>query len=357
MIAWWHSELGTEEAEAVKKVVLSNYVNEGPLTRQFEKEVGQFLKVPFVKAVPSGTVALSCALWALGVQPGDEVLVPDVTFIATAHAVQMIGAKPILVDVDNHTLNICCEDLVRKITPRTKGVIAVHVNGRAAPIEKLREIKHKHGLFIVEDAAEALGSRYHEQYLGGIFDVGCVSLAPSKVISTAQGGLLLTRSEELHNQFIRLKDHGRLSRAEAHHPGPGYNFKFTDIQAAIGIEQLKKLPTRLEKAKADHLFYHESLSGITDLEIMPFDLKRGEVPLWIDARSSRRDELLAFLKSKDIHPQPIWWPLHKQWFANDGRFPNGEKIGKEVFWLPSGPSCPLAAMRDTAAAVREFFRV
>jgi dTDP-4-amino-4,6-dideoxygalactose transaminase len=355
MIQWWHSELGKEEAEAASRVILSNYVNEGPLTREFEKQVGAFLNIPYVKAVPNGTVALSCALWAVGIKPGDEVLVPAVTFIATAHAVQMVGAVPVLVDVDQQNLNLSIADAQRKITAKTRGIIAVHINGRSADLQGLKALRERHSLFVIEDAAEALGSRNHEQYLGTVFDVGCVSLAPSKVISTAQGGLLLTHRRELHDRFVQLKDHGRLSRAEIHHPMPGYNFKFTDIQAAIGIEQMKRLPARLEKAKSDHLFYYENLKGIRDLEIMLFDLKAGEVPLWIDARSPRRAELLAHLKRKEIFAQPIWEPLHRSWIPSDGTFPNASRIGEEVFWLPSGPTCPMTTLETVAREVAGFF--
>jgi perosamine synthetase len=357
MIQWWNTDFGENEALAAAEVVRSGQLNEGPVTRKFEAIVAEYLKVKHVKAVPNGTIALATALWALKIGPGDEVLIPDVTFIATANAVRLVGAVPILVDVNRHDMNISMEDLEKKISRQTKAIIIVHINGRACDIEALRCLKQKYdNIPIIEDTAQGLGSCYHNAYLGTIFDVGTISLAPSKVISTGQGGLILTNSDQLRDQFIRFKDHGRLSRSEVHHPQPGFNFKFTDVQAAIGIEQFKRLPVRLEKAKSDYWFYKHKLKGIEELYIPDVQFHRGEVPLWIDAISIHRTKLLEYLKNKEIYPRPLWTSLHTEWLGQKGEFPNSLFLNDTAFWLPSGPCLAEKEMEIVASEIIEFFK-
>lgn len=356
MIQWWNTGFGENEAKAAYNLVLSGQLNEGSVTRKFESILADYLKVPFVKAVPSGTVALTMALWALGIKSGDEILVPDITFIATANAVHCVGAKPVFVDVDRHDFNISVEALEKKMSKKVKAVIVVHINGRACDIEGLKRFKQKYeNIPIIEDTAQGLGSRYFETYLGTIFDIGTISLAPSKVISTGQGGLLLTRNEKYHEQFIRLKDHGRLSRQELSHKAPGFNFKFTDLQAAIGIEQLKLLPERLAKAKQDYFFYKERLQDIPEIHMPPVNFGRNEFPLWIDAITEQRAPLFAYLESKKIYPRPIWGSLHREWYAQEGEFEASNYLNDTAFWLPSGPILPTRDMETVCQEVRHFF--
>jgi perosamine synthetase len=341
MIEWWNTSFGDKDAIAAMDVVKTNYLNEGEKTREFEGALSDVLHAEFVHAVPNGTVAIAIALWAAGVKPHDEVIVPDLTFIATASAVHMVGAKPVLVDIDLSNFSMCIDDLYLKINDNTKAIVVVHVNGRAASINKLKEIRNKKNIPIIEDASQCLGSKYKDQQLGTIFDIGTMSLAPSKVISTGQGGLVLTNTPELSEMIVRLKDHGRLNRSEAYHPVPGYNFKFTDIQAAIGLEQLKELPQRLDKAKADYLSYASSIKDMPELKMIPLKHSRGEVSLWVDCLSQEKEKIINFLNNKEIYPQPFWKPLHQHWLnLPSSHFPNSTRISEQGFWLPSGPSLP-----------------
>jgi perosamine synthetase len=357
IICWWNTGFGEAEATVAANVVRSGYLNEGSLTREFEKQLGEFLKVKFVKAVPSGTTAISIALWAVGIQPGEEVLVPNTTFMASASGIHMTGATPVLVDVYRHDFNINVDDLVSKISKKTRAILIVHINGRPADIARLQEIHQKYKIPIVEDTAQGLGSSHKGQFLGTIFDIGCISLAPSKVISTGQGGLVLTNSSALHDNVIYLKDHGRLARTEIHHPRPGYNFKFTDVQAAIGIEQIKVLPERLRKAKDDYTFYRESLRDVPGILVVPIDLEAGHIPLWIDTWVENRPALMAHLKSLEIYPQPFWEPLHQQWIPSKGSFPVSTEVCAHGMWLPSGPWGRIEDMRTVSQQIRKFLGV
>ena len=357
MIEWWNTTFGDNEAIAAMNVVKNNYLNEGRKTREFEVALSDELKIEFVHAVPNGTIAIAIALWAAGVKPQDEVIVPDLTFIATASAVHMVGAKPVLVDIDLSNFSMCIDDLYLKINDNTKAIVVVHINGRAARIDKLKEIRNKKNIPIIEDASQCLGSKYENQQLGTIFDIGTMSLAPTKVISTGQGGLILTNTPELSEKVVRLKDHGRLKRSEIHHPVPGYNFKFTDIQAAIGLEQLKELPQRLEKAKADHLFYASGLMDVPELKTVPINISGGEVPLWVDCLSQEKEKIINFLNKKEIFPQPFWKSLHQNWLnLPSSHFPNSTKVSEQGFWLPSGPALPSKDIDTVCREARNCFR-
>jgi perosamine synthetase len=219
----------------VAEVLDSNYLNEGEVTARFEKTLAELIGCKHVVAVTSGTSAIFLALAALGIGKGDEVIVPDVTFIATANAVTMTGARPILVDVDPLTLTMDPQALLRSITPRTKAVVPVHVSGRAADLNSIGQIARQHGFHVIEDAAEAFMSKFDGRCLGTFGIAGCLSFSPNKTITTGQGGAVLTDDGELNRRLRELKDQGRAVRGTGGddvHATVGYNFKFTNVQAA-----------------------------------------------------------------------------------------------------------------------------
>ena len=231
-IPWFEPSLDSDDAEAVRSTVLSTYVNEGTANRAFERILTEYFDVPYAVTTPSCTVAIALSLLATGVRHGDTVLVPDVTFVGTASAVRLTGAEPILVDVDPRTFNMDPADAARRIRPDTKAIVPVHLNGRPADLDALDVLARDKGLILVEDAAEALASRNAKGFLGTQSEAGCFSLAPTKVITTGQGGFVLTREQETRDRLVRLKDHGRLSRSSDVHPVTGFNFKVTDLQGA-----------------------------------------------------------------------------------------------------------------------------
>ena len=199
-IAWWNAHFGEPEVQRASATIRSNYLNEGALTRELEAKFATFLSAGHVDATPNGTVALALCLWALGIQPGEEVIVPDLTFIATANAVHMVGGRPVPVDVRSDDFTLSPEQTEAAITRKTKAIIVVHVNGRAVDLAAFQALRDKTGLPIIEDTAQGLGSKSGERYLGTIFDMAAISLAPSKIISTGQGGLVIT-NVALHVQI------------------------------------------------------------------------------------------------------------------------------------------------------------
>jgi perosamine synthetase len=272
-IPWWQPEVGAEERDRLLRVLDSNYLNEGEVTAEFERRVAALLGAPHAVATTSGTTAIFLALAGLGIGAGDEVLVPDLTFIATANAVTMAGATPVLVDVDPHTLNIDTAALARAATARTKAVVPVHVSGRAAAMAPILEAARRLRIAVVEDAAEALLSRHAGRYLGTFGAAGCFSFSPNKTMTTGQGGIVVTGDEALAERLRALKDQGRPVRGTGGndvHDTIGYNFKLTNLQAAVGLAQLDKLEGRVARLRDIYRLYAAGLAGTPCIRVLPF---------------------------------------------------------------------------------------
>lgn len=358
-IPWWSPQITGQEYILVKDVLDSNFLNDGDVTTRFEQEIAKLLCVKYAVAVTSGTAALFLALAAVGVGPGDEVIVPDVTFIASANAVKAAGAEPILVDIDPITLNIDPEAIKAAITSRSKAVMPVHVSGRSANQPAVMEIARAHDLFVIEDAAEAFMSAVDGSYLGTFGHAGCLSFSPNKTITTGQGGMILTNDDTLHTRLRELKDQGRAVRGTGGddiHYSVGYNFKLTNLQAAVGLGQLSALGYRLERQKHIYRVYAENLSGLNGISLPGFRLESGEIPQWTDALVEHRDELDCYLKSREVYCRRFWFPIHTQapYWQPDDRFPNSTRVIPHALWLPSAFTLSDDDVLTVCQHVKEF---
>ncbi len=358
-LAWWTPQIGEREHELVRQVLESGYLNDGELTAQFERQIAGLLGASFAVAVTSGTTAIALALAAVGVGRGDEVIVPDITFIATANAATLVGATPVLVDVDPNTLTIDPRAIAAALTPRTKAIVPVHVSGRAADMTAILALARAHGLRVVEDAAEAFCSRHLGRFLGTFGDCGCFSFSPNKTITTGQGGLVVTNDAALHARLRELKDQGRPVRGTGGddlHPTVGFNFKFTNLQAAVGIGQLEQLAARIERMCDVRRWYGEQLAGLDGISLFPFDLAGGEVPQWTDARVEHRDELDQQLAEQGIHCRRFWFPLHTQapYRRSDEAFPNSLRASRSALWLPSSFTLTRDDVTRVCSRIAEF---
>jgi len=358
-ISWWVPQVGAEERTLIAEVLDSNYLNDGDLTTRFEQALAARIGSKHVVTTTSGTTAIFLALAGLGVGHGDEVIVPDVTFIATANAVTMTGARPVLVDVNAATLNMDPHALGRAITPRTKAVVPVHVSGRSADLGSILDIARQHGLYVVEDAAEAFMSKLNGKCLGTFGIAGCISFSPNKTITTGQGGVVITNDDKLNNRLRELKDQGRPVRGTGGddvHPSIGYNFKFTNLQAAIGLGQLHYLDSRLARMQNIYRWYSRGLSGIDGISLPGFNLERGESPQWTDAFVDRRDELDRFLAENGIHCRRFWFPIHSQapYRLADTAYPNSTQMTRKALWLPSAFTLSEDDIARVCQHVRQF---
>lgn len=352
--------MGQEEYPLVKQVLESNFINEGEFTKNFEQKIAELVGAKYAIATTSCTIALFLALKALGVGKGDEVIVPDITFIATANAAELTGATPVLVDVEEATLNMNPEAFRAAITPRTKAVMPVHVSGRPAKIAEIMAIAREHNIVVVEDAAEALMCKHEGKYLGTFAEAGCYSFSPNKTITTGQGGIIVTDNPELELKIRQLKNHGIAGRGtggdDVHHT-IGYNFKFNNILSAVGLGQLTYLDHRLERMRRIYELYRDNLADVPEVHIYPADIAGGIVPLWTDIATDRRDELEAYLKSKNIDTRKYWYPIHRQpaYRGDDARFPVSTRAGARSLWLSSAYTLSDEDVLTVCGHIKEFF--
>lgn len=355
-IPWFLPQLGREEQEEVLKVLESNYINDGEVTRALERKISEYLGGGFCLAVTSGTVAITLSLIALGVGPGDEVIVPDFTFIATANAARLIGAEVKLVDIEPERFTIDSKKVEASITKKTKAVIAVDVNGRAADYEALEALCSHYELALVCDSAEALGSRYKGRYLGTYGDVGCFSLSANKTLTSGQGGLIITSNEKLYFRLKELKDQGRRyggTGGDDLHPVVGFNFKYTNLQAAVALAQFDRLSFRLDHFKKRDSLYRKLLGNCPTLTFPAFNDSSGEVLQWTDVLCKDREALAFTLKSHKIGFRSFWIPLHKQtpYLLPDEGFDTAIRVSEEGLWLPSSFELTEEEMRFIAEVI------
>ena len=302
-IPWFEPEFGEGERESVLAVLDSNFVNDGEVTQAFESRVASFVGAKHGLAVSNGTSAIALALMGLGVGPGDEVIVPDFTFIATANAVRLAGADVTLVDIEPHRFTIDMERLDDAVGTKTRAVVAVDINGRSANYEELVPFCHEKGLALVCDAAGSLGSKHGGQYLGTFGDAGCYSFSSPKAISSGQGGMIVTGDTNLFLRLRQLKDQGRQERGSGgddEHPAIGFNFKYTNLQAAIAMAQMDRLEARLAHFNERNLWYHKFFDGCEGLIFPGLPSRNGEVLLWRDALIEDREKVERYSRLREL---------------------------------------------------------
>jgi len=346
-----------EEADAVHRYMLSGgWVTEFRQTDEFERRLAAFTGAAHCVATTSGTVSLVLALLVLDVGPGDQVIVPNMTMIATANAARLVGADPVFVDVEAETLNIDISQVEAAVTPATRAVIHVSLNGRSNDLDALRALCGNYGLHLMEDAAQSLGSYFGDRHLGTIGDLGCLSFSPPKVISTGQGGAVLTNDGALAAKLRKVKDFGRTHGSHDIHDAIGYNFKFTDVQSVIGIEQMKKLPWRLQRKKEIWALYREKLADMGGVDLVDTNLDL-VAPWFVDVYVDDRDGLAEHLKDLGIGSRPVYPPVHSQraYGLDDLSFPVSERFSRRGLWLPSSSQLTDDQIVRVCDGVRGFF--
>jgi dTDP-4-amino-4,6-dideoxygalactose transaminase len=325
------------------------------VTAEFERCLAEFLGVPYVVATTSGSMAMLMSLLALGIGPGDEVIVPNRTWIATAHAPALLGAKVVLVDVERGRPIIDAKEIARRITPRTKAVMPAHLNGRSADMDEIGRIAREHSLHVVEDAAQALGSRNRSGLLGTQSDLGCFSLSVAKIIATGQGGFVATRDERLYRKLVSVRTHGVTDVIDPTWTRLGFNFRMTDVIASIGIVQLGRLSERIEKVRRIYARYAAAMPDLPFLRWIPVDIEAGEIPIYIEVLCDDRARLVRFLAERGIQTRPFYPDLDRaEYLGNAGDFPNSRPFGSQGLFLPSGPDQPLENVERVLHALRQY---
>jgi perosamine synthetase len=360
MILQMEPWFGAEEARAVNEYLKSGgWVTEFRKTREFEQAIEEFTGAKHCIVTNNGTISLSLGAMACGVQSGNDVLVPNYTMVATPNSVKMFGANPIFVDVDPLTLCMRLDLAEQALTKKTTAVMLVTPNGRypREGIDSWIAFATRHNLALIEDAAQSLGSHYPTGvHIGTVGHVGSFSFSAPKVISTGQGGAIVTNDDTIAERVRRLKDFGRSSGGTDVHDTIGYNFKFTDVQAVIGLAQMQKLSWRVDRKKQILERYQTKLSGVTPIEFFEQDLDH-TTPWFIDIRTQERDNLADFLRDRGIGTRPMYPPINAQKaYSCPGSYPASEEIGRNGLWLPSASQLSDEQIDTVCSALTEFYR-
>ncbi len=330
---------GDEEKQSLSEYMDGGgFVTEFKQTEVFENKIAEYVGAKHCIVVNNGTISLSLAALACGLQAGDEVIVPNYTMIATANSLKMFGIEPIFVDVEAATLCLDIACVREAITDKTKAIMFMSANGRypLVGIDAFEHLAAEHNLQLLEDAAQSLGSRYPDgRHIGTAGVAGSFSFSAPKIISTGQGGCVVTNDDVIADKVRKLKDFGRSGGGNDYHESLGLNFKFTDIQACIGIEQMKKLPWRVERKKEIYQRYQDQLATVEQITFFAQDLTH-TTPWFIDVIAESRDPLMAFLKNQNVGTRVMYPPINKQPAYNvDGEHPISNLMGDSGLWLPS----------------------
>ncbi len=327
-----------------ERIALDNYMKAGgwltefKQTQKFEQMVCDYTGAKHCFVVNNGTVSLTLATLACGIKAGDEVIVPNFTMIATPNSVRLFGAIPVFVDVEPETLCLDFKKMKEAITTKTKAVMLVSANGRypKVGVEAFVKLAKENNSVLIEDSAQALGSFFpNGKHIGTMGDVGSFSFSAPKVISTGQGGAIITNDDDIAYKLKRLKDFGRSGGGKDIHDTIGWNFKFTDLQAVIGIEQMKKLQWRVDRKKEILKQYKENLKDVMQVKFFDQDLEN-TTPWFIDVFVEDREKLITFLKENNIGTRLMYPPVNKQKaYQVPGEHPVSNMVGKKGLWLPS----------------------
>lgn len=307
-----------EVARQLKEVIDSGWLTKGPKTEEFEYAAHKYLKVTQAIAVSSGTAALHISLLSLGMGAGDEVIVPDFTFPAVANTVELCGAKSVLVDIERDNFNIDPEKIIEKINSRTRAIIAVHQFGNPVPMDDIVKITRKYNLRIIEDAACALGAKYRKAMCGTIGDLGCFSFHPRKVISTGEGGLIVTNNLKLAKLCRQLREHGiKQVGSRKVFARPGFNYRISEFASVIGLAQLNRIEKIIEKRINLAKQFREVLKSVKCVYAVPETIdkrNRYVYQSFIVAINKNIDvfNLISFLKNRNIEANVSNVVLHKQ---------------------------------------------
>jgi dTDP-4-amino-4,6-dideoxygalactose transaminase len=334
----------------VREVLESGMLTMGPLVEAFEDELARACEVPYAVAVSSGTAALHLAVLALGVAPGDEVLVPAYTFPATANVVALAGLRPVLVDVDPVTMNVDPAAARAVVGPQTKAIVAVHLFGRPARLEELPDLP------LLEDAAGALGARRRGRACGSLGLMGCLSFHPRKIVTTGEGGAVTTADEHLAAAIRRGRHHGWRSMADGDMPTPGLNYRLSDILCAVGLTQVRRLDELLAARERVAAGYAERLRGLP--VVLP-EADEGDVHGWqaYVIQVDRRDEVLAALRADGVEAQIGTYALHLLHpYRDQGFFPGAEHAFEHALALPFHTQLADSDLDRVADAVRRSVR-
>ncbi len=357
----YQPELSGNEKKYVNECLDTNWISaKGRFVKEFEDGIAKYLGVNHAVSVSNGTVALHLALMALGIGEGDEVILPSLTYVASANAVTYTGATPVFADSLHESWQIDPEDVERKITEKTRAIMVVHLYGQPCDMDAIMKIAKKHDLFVVEDCAEAFGSKYKGKYVGSFGDISAFSFYGNKTITTGEGGMVVTNDRVLYERASHMKDQGLAFDREYWHDIVGYNYRMTNICAAIGLAQLEQADNFIARKVQVAKWYMEYLKD-TPVEVPPA-VKDTENTFWMFSillpSADQRDDLRAKLKEAGIETRPLFYPIHlmPMYSQKYKKLKVSEDLGLRGINLPSWPGLTEEQVKYICGIIKEFYQ-
>ena len=357
--------LNGNELAYVSDCIKTGWISsQGAYVRRFEKEFADYCGATYAVAVSNGTVALHLALVALGINEGDEVLVPDLTFAASINSIICAGAIPVIIDVDKTTWTISIEDIEKNINSKTKAIMPVHLYGHPCHMDEIMTIAKKHNLLVIEDAAEAIGTKYKHKHVGVFGDASTFSFFGNKTITTGEGGMVFFKDKEAYEKAVVLRDHGMSKTKKYWHDYVGYNYRMTNLQAAIGCAQMERIDEFvIEKRKlAD--FYNQLLAE-TDFFILPPQESWSINGYWLytailkENSTITRDEFMSKMLKNGVETRPVFYPLHEmppyKNYPTKSTFEKSKFISKQGISFPSSVNITDAELNNIRSAFQVIF--
>ncbi len=352
-LPYGRQQITEDDIDAVVEALRSDWLTTGPMVEKFEQAAADFVGTKHAVAVSSGTAALHAAMFAIGIGPGDEVIVPPITFVATANAIVYQGGIPVFVDVEPDTLLIDPNVIEAKITPQTKAILAVDYAGQPCDYVALRDIAGRHGLLLISDACHSLGAEYNDCRVGALADLTVFSFHPVKPITTAEGGMVVTDSLEWTDRMRQFRNHGittdhkqRIRQSVWHYEMTelGYNYRLSDIHCALGLSQLKKLPINIKARQRLAEYYDLLFEGVSEVECLRTLPGRANGYHLYVVKLAGRDRIFRSLRSSNVGCNVHYLPVHLQPYyrrtfgTGSGDCPIAERVAEEILSLPIFPA-------------------
>jgi perosamine synthetase len=348
------------EADLVSRAIASRWLTEGPNCRKFQEQLQQLTGAKHVFFAPNGTLALFLAALALEPEPGDEIVIPTFTFYGSATAAVYAGFKPVFIDCDPETFCARPDAFEAAIGPRTKAIMPVHIYGQSCDMDGIMDVARRKGVRVIEDAAQALTVHLNGRHAGTFGDIGTFSLFSDKVITTGEGGIVVTNSNEIADKLRLLRNQGRPNSGTFVHPSLGMNFRITDLQAAIGLGQLKKLPDIVKDRRKKWRLYSDGLRGVGDIRFMSVIPGSDIVPFRFPIVSKQRDALAQTLEAAGIQTRGFFYPMHLQpKLRADTRqtLPVAEALAAEGLCLPVHVHISDDQVGEVVSVIKKHFGV
>jgi dTDP-4-amino-4,6-dideoxygalactose transaminase len=372
MIPWWFTQFSDDEIQAFAGAVRKKKITQGSICLELEKNIASFLKVPYAALTSSCSGALFCSLIALGIKPGDEVILPAHTFIAAANAVHLLGAKVVLADVLPDFPLLDPENIPALISESTRAVIAVNLNGRCVDIQKIRcaiqqglqkkNLKNK--IRIIEDSAQSFASKDNfGRYAGTRADIGVFSMGITKLFSTGEGGFAVTSDPGTDQKIREARNHGSVALKKNSFVNPGFNLRLTDMMASVGLAQFAKINDKINRLIELYSLYESGIADLKSIRLIRTDIEKGQIPLWIEIMTPARDQLGSFLEKHGIQTKAFHPCLsfsthlfnHETTVRQDkGSFINSSRFASQGLVLPSGPDQSNEDIMKVISVIREF---